>query len=74
MALGDRMEMRLPQIAAPLWWSAANAIRIVPPAWAETVMCLLPQGRVVTLPQAGHTINYTDATRFVQVLRPFLPL
>jgi pimeloyl-ACP methyl ester carboxylesterase len=74
MALDDRIEERLPLITAPSLIVRGSRDPLVPQAWAETVARLLPNGRLVTLPGCGHTINYTSSAEFVGVMQPFLRL
>jgi 2-hydroxy-6-oxonona-2,4-dienedioate hydrolase len=74
MALDDRIEDRLPLIHAPSLVVRGTRDPLVPQTWAETVARLLPRGGVATLPDCGHTINYTSPKKLVSVMRPFLHL
>jgi 2-hydroxy-6-oxonona-2,4-dienedioate hydrolase len=74
MAIEDRIEAKLPRIAAPTLVVRGGKDPLVPQAWAEEVVRLLPRGELRVLPGLGHTINYTAPKEFVATMRPFLHL
>jgi 2-hydroxy-6-oxonona-2,4-dienedioate hydrolase len=74
LAMEDRIEDKLPRIAAPTLVVRGGDDPIVPREWAEEVTRLLPRGELVVLPGLGHTINYTAPKPFVAAMRPFLHL
>jgi len=74
MAIEDRIEAKLPSIAAPTLVVRGGKDPLVPQEWAEEVVRLLPRGELRVLPGLGHTINYTAPKEFVATLRPFLHL
>jgi 2-hydroxy-6-oxonona-2,4-dienedioate hydrolase len=45
---------------------------IVPQRWAEEVSRLLPDGRLVVVPEVTHTVNFDAPSEFVRVIREFL--
>jgi pimeloyl-ACP methyl ester carboxylesterase len=74
MAMKDRIEDKLPGIAAPTLVVRGGNDPIVPQRWAEEVVRRLPRGELRVLPGLGHTINYTAPKEFTTVMRPFLHL
>ena len=74
MALHDRQESKLPQISAPTLVVRGSRDVLVPQAWAERIVHLLPDGHLLVLPGLAHTINFTAPARFVDAIRPFLRL
>ena len=60
--LSDRIEEKLPGIAAPTVVVRGEHDVICPQGWAEHAASLLPRGRLVVVPGAGHAVNY-DAPR-----------
>jgi 2-hydroxy-6-oxonona-2,4-dienedioate hydrolase len=74
MAIEDRIEDKLPGIAAPTLVVRGGKDPLVPQRWAEEVVRRLPRGELRVLPGLGHTINYTAPKQFVAALRPFLGL
>lgn len=74
IALRDRVEERLPLIQAPSLVVRGDRDPLVPQRWAEEFARLLPQGDLVVVPGATHTMNFFLPERFVEVMRPFLGL
>jgi pimeloyl-ACP methyl ester carboxylesterase len=74
LAMEDRIEDKLPRIAAPTLVVRGDKDPLVPQEWAEEVIRRLPRGELRVLPGLGHTINYTAPKEFVSALRPFLHL
>ncbi len=74
MAIEDRIEDKLPGIAAPTLVVRGGNDPLVPQEWAEEVIRRLPRGELRVLPGLGHTINYTAPKEFVSAMRPFLRL
>jgi 2-hydroxy-6-oxonona-2,4-dienedioate hydrolase len=74
MAIEDRIEDKLPRIAAPTLVVRGGNDPLVPQEWADEVVRRLPRGELRVLPGLGHTINYTAPKEFVSAMRPFLHL
>jgi pimeloyl-ACP methyl ester carboxylesterase len=74
MALEDRLEPKLGQITVPTLIVRGSCDVLVPQRWAERMVRLLPQGRLLVMPGLAHTIIYTAPAAFVQAIRPFLRL
>jgi 2-hydroxy-6-oxonona-2,4-dienedioate hydrolase len=74
LVLADRIEDKLPHIAAPAMVVRGDRDPIVPQQWAEEVARLLPCGELQVMPGLGHTINYAAPRQFVDVIGPFLRL
>ncbi len=72
MAIEDRIEDKLPGIAAPTLVVRGGNDPLVPQEWADEVVRRLPRGELKVLPGLGHTINYTAPKEFVSAMRPFL--
>jgi 2-hydroxy-6-oxonona-2,4-dienedioate hydrolase len=71
-ALRDPIEQKLPLVRAPTLVVRGERDHIVPRAWAEEVVRLLPNGRLATIPGAAHTLNYAAPQPFVRAIVPFL--
>jgi pimeloyl-ACP methyl ester carboxylesterase len=71
-AVRDRIEEKLPLVRVPALVVRGERDPIVSQRWAEDVTHLLPAGRLVVIPGAPHTLNYSTPRAFVRVLRPFL--
>ena len=71
-AARDRIEDTLPLVRAPTLVVRGARDPIVSQGWAEEVTRLLPDSRLVVIPGAPHTLNYSTPRAFVRVLRPFL--
>jgi 2-hydroxy-6-oxonona-2,4-dienedioate hydrolase len=74
MALGDRPETKLQAITAPTLIVRGSRDVLVPQAWAESMVRLLPQGELLVMPGLAHTIVYTAPMRFAEAIVPFLKL
>jgi 2-hydroxy-6-oxonona-2,4-dienedioate hydrolase len=59
-ALADRIEEKLPRVAAPALVIRGSRDAIVPQEWAERVAALLPRGRLVVVP-AAHAAHWGAA-------------
>jgi pimeloyl-ACP methyl ester carboxylesterase len=70
--LRDPIRAKLPRVGIPVLVVRGERDPIVPHAWAAEVTALLPCARLVTIPGAAHTVNYSAPDRLVRVLRPFL--
>jgi len=68
----DRIEDRLPLVRAPTLVVHGERDLIVSRRWVDEVTALLPTARLVVLPGAAHTPNYSTPTTFVRAIRPFL--
>jgi pimeloyl-ACP methyl ester carboxylesterase len=71
-AVRDHIEEKLPLVRVPTLVVRGARDPIVSQRWAEEVSRLLPEGRLVVIPGAPHTLNYSAPREFVRVLRPFL--
>lgn len=68
----DRMEDKLPRIAAPVLVVRGALDPICNDAWAEQVARLAPRGRLVLIPGVAHTLCYTAPMDLAGVCRPFI--
>src|SRR5215210_6676330 len=71
-ALRDRIEDNLPHLWMPTLVVRGSRDPIVPQRWAEEVSRLLPDGRLVVVPEVTHTVNFDAPSEFVRVIREFL--
>jgi 2-hydroxy-6-oxonona-2,4-dienedioate hydrolase len=71
-ALEDKIEEKLPLIRAPVLVVRGAEDVIVPQSWAERIVELLPDGRLVVIPGVMHTIVYFNPLELVRVVRPFV--
>lgn len=74
LALSDRIEDKLPGIAAPTLVVRGRRDPLAPQHWVERVRDLLPHGRLHVMPGLPHTINYSAPAPLMRVIRPFLGL
>lgn len=70
--LADPIERKLPLVASPAIVARGALDPIVPHEWAEEVAELLPSGRLVEVPGAGHTLNYSAPDELAQITRGLL--
>lgn len=56
--VADRPEDRLPLVCVPTLVVHGDRDVIVPAAWAEWVARRLPRGRLLTVPDAAHAVNF----------------
>jgi 2-hydroxy-6-oxonona-2,4-dienedioate hydrolase len=59
IAVADRIEEKLPCVAASTLVVVGSRDPLVPPAWAERATALLPRGRLVVVPGGPHALNYS---------------
>jgi pimeloyl-ACP methyl ester carboxylesterase len=70
--LADPIERKLPLVAFPAIVARGERDPIVLHEWAKEVAELLPFGRLVEVPGAGHTLNYSAPEELAQVTRELL--
>jgi pimeloyl-ACP methyl ester carboxylesterase len=71
-AVRDRIEDKLPHIAAPALVIAGALDPIVPVAWAREVCDLLPDGRLVVLEGAGHSMHGNQPDQVADAIVTFV--
>ncbi len=71
-ALEDRIEEKLPRVRVPALVVRGGEDPIVPQRWAEEVARLLPEGRLLVIPGAAHTVNYNSPARLADAVLAFL--
>ncbi len=67
----DHIERKLPHIQVPSLVVRGSCDPIVPQRWAEEATRLLPKGKLVVIPGAFHTINFSSPLELVRVMVPF---
>lgn len=72
--LQDRLEDRLPKVTAPVLVVRGDRDPIVSEGWAERLARLAPQGCLVVVPGAAHTLNHYRAEQLASVVEPFLQM
>jgi pimeloyl-ACP methyl ester carboxylesterase len=68
-ALDDRIEERLPAVAAPTVVIRGAHDPICPAGWAREAAALLPEGRLVTVAGAGHAVHFSHPREVAAALR-----
>ena len=63
---------RVAQIACPALILAGADDALCPPRYGEQLRDLLPQGRLVVVPGAGHALPFEEPGRFTELLAEFL--
>ena len=71
-ALRDRIEDKLPSVAAPTIVACGSRDGLVSPGWCDAAARLLPAGRLVVVPGAAHALNYNAPAPLVRAITPFL--
>lgn len=71
VALADRIEEVLPEVAVPTLVLRGSDDLIAPRRWAEEVARLLPAGRLAEVPGGGHALNYGAAEATCRLIRAF---
>lgn len=71
-SLNDRLEDKMPHIAAPVLVVRGELDPICRQSWAETVTNLSPNGRLTVLPDVAHTLVFTAPMELAEASRPFL--
>ncbi|CAN7333174.1 alpha/beta hydrolase [Trinickia sp. LjRoot230] len=73
MAIADRIEDRLPRVAAPTLVVAGTRDALVSVRWAEQAARLLPRGALMLMTGATHTLNFVYPHSLAFAIAPFLP-
>ncbi len=68
----DKIEKKLPLIAAPTLVVRGTRDPVVPQQWAERAAGLLPAGQLVLVDGGAHTLNYTYPDGMAAAILPFL--
>ena len=71
-AVQDRLDDKLPRIAAPSLVVRGLKDPIVSPEWAARAARLLPDAELVTMESAAHAMNYNSPEKFARIIREFL--
>ena len=71
-ALDDHIEGTVPHVRVPTLVVRGSRDAIVSQRWAEEVTRLLPDGRLVIIPNAAHTLNYQKPMELTEAVRVFL--
>ena len=71
-ALENRIEEHLPRLRAPALVVRGSRDPICPQRWAEEMIQILPEGRLVVLPGAAHAANFGAPAKLVGEIREFL--
>lgn len=71
-ALDDRIEDRLPLVEQPAVVVRGGADEFVSAAWAEQVVSLLPDARLVVVPGEPHAVHFTQPATVAGIVRELL--
>lgn len=71
-ALDDHIEGTLPHVQVPTLVVRGSRDAIVSQRWAEEVTRLLPDGRLVIIPDGAHTLTYQKPAELTDAVRSFL--
>ncbi len=71
-AIADQVENKLSRVPHPMLVVRGARDPIVPQRWAEEFARRLPDGGLVVIPRAAHTVNYSAPAELVHAIRPFL--
>jgi len=70
--MADHIEEKLPAARVPTLIVRGGRDPIAPQRWAEEATRLLPDGRLVVIPGAPHTTQFSAPLECARVMRPFL--
>lgn len=70
--MSDRIEERLPAVRAPTLLVRGERDSLVSERFADELLHLLPDGKLVVLPGAPHASNFSAATEAARIIVPFL--
>jgi pimeloyl-ACP methyl ester carboxylesterase len=68
----DKIEKRLPRVVAPCLILVGSRDPVVPLNWAQWACDLLPDGQLMVIEGATHTMNYVYPLSFAQAIEPFI--
>ena len=71
-AADDRIEEKLPRLRVPTLVLHGGRDPIVPESWARKVAGLLPEGRLVVVPEAAHAMNYGAPSALARHVAAFI--
>lgn len=71
-AFRDRIEDKLPRVNVPTLVIRGEYDTVVPQYWAEEIKDLLPDGKLVTITDETHGVNYNSPKQFAEAIRVFL--
>ncbi|MFJ7147607.1 alpha/beta fold hydrolase [Streptomyces sp. NPDC100445] len=72
-ALDDPVESKLHLLRTPVVVARGARDPVVPEAWAREVTALLPQGRLLSVPGAGHAVHFSAPGALARVTLDLLP-
>jgi 2-hydroxy-6-oxonona-2,4-dienedioate hydrolase len=72
VALGDRIEEKLPSIQAPTLLVCGGRDPFVPEHWARQMAKLVPRSKLVVIPGATHAVQYVAPAELARELQEFL--
>jgi 2-hydroxy-6-oxonona-2,4-dienedioate hydrolase len=70
--LEDRIEQKLPAVAAPTLVVRGERDTTVPTRWAAEAARLVPDGQMVQVPGAAHTLNYNSPDTVTTLIHAFV--
>ena len=70
--LPDAIDEKLPRVRAPTLVVRGERDPLVPQRWAEEAVRLLPDGRLVVIPDVAHTLVYFAPSACARITRSFL--
>jgi len=70
--LRQPVDARLLKVQAPALVVRGTEDEIMTAAWARSAAELLPRGRLIEMPGAAHTLNYSHSEPFARMIRGFL--
>lgn len=71
-AVGDRIEEKLPLVAAPVLVVRGTRDRVVPRRWAREAARLAPSGHYAEIVRAAHALNYSAPDELAALIEVFV--
>jgi pimeloyl-ACP methyl ester carboxylesterase len=72
VAVGDRVEDKLPRVRVPTLVVRGERDPLVPARWAEEIVSLLPDAQLTVIRRAPHAVQYTHPDVLAGAVRSFL--
>jgi len=70
--LADRIETTLPSVSVPTTIVRGERDPLVSERWVHQLCSLLPRGRTIVIPNAGHALNYNAPEQVASLVRDLL--
>jgi 2-hydroxy-6-oxonona-2,4-dienedioate hydrolase len=70
--MADRIELKLPRIAAPTLVMRGEHDTVAPRSWTRKGLAMLPRAKFVEIPNGSHAVHYGDPVAVAEAIRRFV--